>query len=164
MAKERRGDIEETKNERFMDLEGGEAVNRAEEASVKETIHEENPIWNEAGGTSEDDLERIAREMDTPAKKFARWAPKKRLWFERIAGFLLGAACGLALSLIPSESSSFLSLNFVVPIALAWVVPRVAENKLQTQLKEMKKFMIIALGVYIVILAVYALTGGGTVV
>ncbi len=164
MADEQRNDGVETANERFDDLASGEAVTTTDEAPGKETAPEENPIWSEAGSASEDDLERIAREMDTPAKKFARWNPKKRLWFERVAGFLLGAACGLSLSLIPGESNSFLSLNIVVPIVLALAVPRIVENKLQTQLKEFKKFMIIALGIYIAVLAVLAFTAGGTVI
>ncbi len=164
MAQDQRNEGTETANERLHDSENIEAVNEAGEAQKKDAEPEENPIWHESGGASEDDLERIAREMDTPAKKFARWSPKKRLWFERAGGFLLGAACGLSLSLIPSEGNSFLSLNVVVPIVLALAVPRIAENKLQTQLKELKKFMIIALGIYIAVLAVYALTGGGTVI
>ncbi len=152
------------KDERLKVSEAGEAASPKDEAQRTEAPRDENSIWSEASNTSEDELERIAREMDTPAKKFARWNPKKRLWLERVAGFLLGAACGLALQLIPSEGSSFLSLNIVVPLVLALAVPRIAENKLQTQLKELKKFMIIALGIYIVILAVFALTAGMTVI
>ncbi len=163
MAQDQRNDNAEGLNGRINDPETAESENAAE-FPAKETAPEENTIWNKAGGASEDELERIAREMDTPAKKFARWNPKKRLWFERAAGLFIGAASGLSLSLIPSEGNSFFSLNIIVPLVLALAVPRIAENKLQTQLKELKKFMIIALGVYIVILAVLAFTAGGTVI
>ncbi len=155
MSEERRNENAETAIER----QGEEVASNASQTEAQpEKEAGGNPIWNEASA-EEDDLERIAREMDTPAKKFARWDTKKRLWFERISGLLLGALSGLALSLIPSDGSSFFSLNVVVPLLLVLVVPRIAENKLQTQLRELKKFMIIALGVYIAVTAVIALTG-----
>ena len=155
---------EERQNE-----DAGAAIERqSEEASLggnhtepNAKVPAENPVWNESGA-QEDDLERIAREMDTPAKKFARWNPKKRLWFERAAGFLVGALSGVALSLIPSDNEGFFSLNIVVPLLLVLVIPRIAENKLQTQLKELKKFMLIALGIYVAALAVIALTSAPT--
>lgn len=118
-----------------------------------------SPAQEEGAEQSRDEeLERIASEMDTPAKKFARWPQKKRSLFERAVGLFLGAAAGLCLSFIPA-GESFLSLNIVIPIALALGVPGIIENQLQARLKELRKFMLFALGAYILVLAVLALTG-----
>lgn len=121
---------------------------------------ETNEVWSEVKPEGDAELERIAEEMDTPAKKYARWPQNKRDMFERIVGLALGVLSGSSLMFIRSESTSFLSLSVVLALVLAMVVPRILENKLQARMKLLRKYMLIALAAFIAGMLIFVLASG----